>query len=475
MMIRLLNEEETVEIYGKRMPEDFAKGEIKPLERILELQRSKKYFCYGIFESINGTEAMISYCFLVVSDQKDAVLLDYFAVSKDIRGMGYGSRCFSALKEEIKKKGLGNLVLEVENPRFGRDAADKEIRRRRIAFYMKNGMTLTHLRIFLYDVEYLVMTEDSGQLLQAAEQIYHTYQVLLKPDKLKSRLKISTNIRCIATDLDRTLLDEYGNLPKRTEKAVKALAEKGIRFIIASGRAFDTLPAEIAEIAKTQYAITSNGAVVSENGVCIRQSVIKPEAVKELLEEYARAKERFLINMEVFWQGRAYCGREYYEHPERFGSQRAAEYIHTTRNPVDDIEKFAREHENELESVAFVSTQKEEREKLKQNLIIETKNISITSSIEHLIEITPEGVSKETALQWLLEEKGLEPEECAAFGDADNDADMLSYAGIGIAVENASYLAKNAANYVTKSHKQEGVGIVMEEILQILQKDHEIK
>ena len=53
-----------------------------------------------------------------------------------------------------------------------------------------------------------------------------------------------------------------------------------------------------------------------------------------------------------------------------------------------------------------------------------------------------------------------------AFGDGDNDGEMLSYAGIGIAVENASQLAKNTADFVTKAHFQDGVAVVVEEILQ---------
>lgn len=197
MKIRLLNREEVTKIYREKMPDDFAAGEIKPLERILELSEREQYFCYGMFEETPDQETMVGYGFLVPSGERDAVLLDYFAVTDGMRGRGYGSRCFAALKEEIAKKELGNLILEVENPRFGADGKERELRRRRIAFYIRNGMTLTHLRIFLYQVEYLVMISDKGQMKKAADQIYHVYQVLLKPDKIKTRLRISTNIRCV--------------------------------------------------------------------------------------------------------------------------------------------------------------------------------------------------------------------------------------------------------------------------------------
>lgn len=469
MTIRELNNEEIIEVYEHKMQNDFIKEEIKPLERILKLCEAGKYFCYGIFHQENGKEDMISYCFLASSDMRDAVLLDYFAVSGEMRGMGYGSRCFYMLKEEIQKKNLGNLILEVENPRYGRDEKEKDLRRRRIAFYIRNGMTLTHLRIFLYDVEYLVMTADSGQMFQAAEQIYHVYQVLLKPDKIKTRLKISTNIRCIVTDLDRTALNEQGKLSERTKAAIKAAEGQGIRLVIASGRAYDTLPEEVKAIAETGYTITSNGAVVSRHGERVRCSILDASVAEHLLKEYAHAKKKFYVTMEVFIKGKAYCDREYYENPEKFGSKTAAAYVHMTRNAVDDIGRFAKEHKAELDSITFISAQVSEREKLKLKLTNEFQGISVTSSIEHLIEIAPEHVSKGSALEWILMQTGIEPEECAAFGDGDNDASMLSYAGIGIAVENASYLAKNAANYVTKSHKMDGVAVVVEEILQILQ------
>ena len=240
MLIRLLEKEKVIGIYQEKMPADFAKGEIKPLERILELSEKKQYFCYGIFEEEEkeekqekvekqeGQERLVSYCFLVTSAERDAVLLDYFAVVAGIRGKGYGSRCLTLLKEEIRKKELGTLILEVENPRFGADEADRSLRRRRIDFYRRNGMTLTPLRIFLYQVEYLVMTSDAKQLMKAADQIYRVYQVLLKPDKIKTRLKITSNIRCIV--LNRELRTEAemqtGNLEHDRLLPVGAVLEK---------------------------------------------------------------------------------------------------------------------------------------------------------------------------------------------------------------------------------------------------------
>lgn len=233
MNIRLLCEPEIVEIYENYMPKDFAKSEIKPLSRILELCKLDMYFCYGIYEEKEyNTERLIAYGFLVTSANRDAVLVDYFAVASDIRGRGYGSICFRMLCDKAKEKCLGTLILEVENPRFGVDEEERLLRRRRIAFYIRNGMTLTHLRIFLYDVEYLVMTSDATKLFETAKQIYGVYRVLLKPDKIATKLKMSYNICCIDFDLEHAIPEWEGEMSERTEQVLRqAVEENGVAYV----------------------------------------------------------------------------------------------------------------------------------------------------------------------------------------------------------------------------------------------------
>ena len=76
MNMRLLNDNEITKIYENYMPCDFAKDEIKPLSRILELCKLDKYFCYGFYEKGESeTETMIAYVFLVTSENRKAVAL----------------------------------------------------------------------------------------------------------------------------------------------------------------------------------------------------------------------------------------------------------------------------------------------------------------------------------------------------------------------------------------------------------------
>ena len=67
--------------------------------------------------------------------------------------------------------------------------------------------------------------------------------------------------------------------------------------------------------------------------------------------------------------------------------------------------------------------------------------------------------------RFIADQLGLSMEEVAAFGDADNDADMLKEAGVGIAVGNASVLAMEAADMVVPHHDRDGVAAGIYQLL----------
>lgn len=73
------------------------------------------------------------------------------------------------------------------------------------------------------------------------------------------------DIRLIALDLDDTTLCSDGSLADKTREAIEAAISSGVEVVIASGRAFNSLPRAVAEIGGIRYAITSNGAAVTKN------------------------------------------------------------------------------------------------------------------------------------------------------------------------------------------------------------------
>ena len=79
------------------------------------------------------------------------------------------------------------------------------------------------------------------------------------------------------------------------------------------------------------------------------------------------------------------------------------------------------------------------------------------------LECLPHGVNKGVALEHLCEVRGIALADAIAFGDNENDIEMLSVAGLGVAMGNALNSVKAVADVVTADHNSHGIARVLEE------------
>ena len=275
------------------------------------------------------------------------------------------------------------------------------------------------------------------------------------------------DIKCIALDLDRTTLNAQGKLSKANEEAIRKAVAKGIHVCIASGRAFDTLPQDVVSIPGIEYAITSNGAAVYriQDKQCLRSYVLTEQSVKKILE----LTKDFPVTYEGFIRGTAYAAKEYIEDPVKFGAtEHAVAYVQSTRHLQDDIVSFLKQHDDELDSMDIVVKDEAQKQKVIEVLKAEVEDIYITSSISQLVEISYKDAGKRSGVKFITEYLGLNPKQVAAFGDADNDIDMLEYAGCGIAMEDASSGLLAVADAVTLHHDRDGVAYALKNILKCI-------
>mgnify|MGYP001707608911 CR=1 FL=1 len=93
------------------------------------------------------------------------------------------------------------------------------------------------------------------------------------------------------------------------------------------------------------------------------------------------------------------------------------------------------------------------------------KNFSVYRSDPFFLEVLPKGIDKAQSLERLLEVLGLTREQMIACGDGYNDLTMIRYAGLGVAMENAVLPVRNAADYITASNNDDGVGLVVEKFM----------
>ena len=90
----------------------------------------------------------------------------------------------------------------------------------------------------------------------------------------------------------------------------------------------------------------------------------------------------------------------------------------------------------------------------------------VVRSQKYLIEVLTKGVNKAFGLEKLANKLGIQPSEIAAIGDAANDIEMLEYAGLAIAMGNASEEVKAIADIVTDTNENNGVIKAIDKLIQ---------
>lgn len=274
-------------------------------------------------------------------------------------------------------------------------------------------------------------------------------------------------VRCIALDMDRTTLNKEGRLSENNRKALEQVIASGVHVIIASGRAFDTLPRDVVKLPGVEYAITLNGAAMYHvpTGKCLKRYRISEKAVEAVM----RVTEGEPVSYEAFLDGAAYADKKFLENPLAYGvTPQAVTYVRSTRHGVEDIVRFIHENKHRLDSLDMIVRNEELQKKVWEQTAAATDDVYITSSIHNLVEVADRHAGKKAGLAFFTELLGLEREETAAFGDADNDIDMIRYAGYGIAMANASGACKQAADFITGHHDEDGVAKGLRNILKLI-------
>lgn len=261
---------------------------------------------------------------------------------------------------------------------------------------------------------------------------------------------------CIALDLDGTTLQTGGKLSAYTKEVLETLGARGIHIVVASGRSYTSLPQEVLALCGVEYAVCSNGASVWHvpSGMCISKTVLPVDAAEDVLT--AMAGEN--IHYECFIGGRPYADAQYVADPVGCGAlERAIPYIQSTREPIGDIVGFIREHAHELENLDVIVGEQEQKNRLWKKLAALREDLYVTSSVYQLLEIAHRDAGKRNGLEVVLQRLGVNVAQTAAFGDADNDLDMLRWAGCGVAMGNAPEDVRAAADCIAETNDEDGV------------------
>lgn len=174
--------EEARAVYIGHAHHDFPDNELKPFSMIEKLWNNGCYRAHGFYEK--ETDVLCAYAFTMEDEDTNMLLLDYFAVCAAMRGKGYGSMALPLLKQDYTM--WDGMIFEVEDDDVADGEALRQIRRRRIAFYEKNGVVMTKEKSAAFGVDYKLMVmplgcETAGERI--GEKITSVYKKML-PEKV---------------------------------------------------------------------------------------------------------------------------------------------------------------------------------------------------------------------------------------------------------------------------------------------------
>lgn len=274
-------------------------------------------------------------------------------------------------------------------------------------------------------------------------------------------------IKMAVMDIDGTLMGNSKTISVQTKKVLKDAAACGMRLVIASGRPLQAIPEELLHLPGMTACITSNGSSIFS--LPMRERIfardLENSSVAEIMACYEKAQSLAHIPLEVFISGHAYASASYVKSPELFGAMaRECDYVRATRTPVDHIEAFVCQHQTEIEGLNFIVADQKIKQKVRE-WIAAIPAIYLTSSASRYIEISHGNVCKWHAISHLAESEGIYIEEIAAFGDGENDLEMVANAGFGVAMGNAVPKLKAAADHIAPDCEQDGVAKTLLELL----------
>ena len=269
-------------------------------------------------------------------------------------------------------------------------------------------------------------------------------------------------IQMIATDMDGTLMDAQGEVDReRLSRILDQLDQRGIPFVIATGNGYSRMAHVLGELKDRVTLVLANGARILEKGKLIRECSWPEELVQEVLRYLEGREEELHLVVSSLSGAYAKKGTEFPLLEQLMTPELAAAFYRRMRF-VDDL---VQEHGEQVLKISVV-TDTEKVEAFVQELREEFgERLLPAASGYGAIDILQPEVNKATAIQFLEEYWGVDGGHLMAFGDSQNDVEMLELATYSYAMENADVHARQAARYTAPSHQEGGVYEMIEAYL----------
>lgn len=275
-------------------------------------------------------------------------------------------------------------------------------------------------------------------------------------------------IKAIALDIDGTLTNDEKVVTPRTREALLAAERAGVRLILASGRPAQGLRALGRELELDRYhglLVAYNGAHVVDamTGDVLFDQPMEPAIMRELLDHLRQfdvipwvTEGEYLYVEDAYRCHIGYRGEQM--NIVKYERDACALIIREVRDLVEVLD-------HPQDKILTAGTDTYLAAHAEEMYAPFRDRLSGMFTAPFYFEFMAPGINKAHALAGALPKLGIDAAEVAAFGDGQNDAAMIAWAGMGVAMANAIDETKAAANMVTASNNEDGIALALEKIL----------
>jgi Cof subfamily protein (haloacid dehalogenase superfamily) len=269
-------------------------------------------------------------------------------------------------------------------------------------------------------------------------------------------MDIKRDIQAVVIDLDGTLLNNKHSLSDTNKAAILKTIEQGVKVFLATGKTRVSAESVIAALALDTPGVFVQGLIIyNADGSIRNQSSLERVAARRVIQ-YAELEGFTVI---------AYSGNRLVTKRLNESARKIAEFgepipegIGSLVNHVDNLP---------MHKLIILDDDKRRLRALRWQLDQQIGDqVSFTESgAMTSLEVLPKGASKGNGVKALMRQMNILPEKVMAIGDADNDIEMLKWAGFAVAVENATEALKAVASEIVKSNDNDGVADALEKFV----------
>jgi 5-amino-6-(5-phospho-D-ribitylamino)uracil phosphatase len=264
----------------------------------------------------------------------------------------------------------------------------------------------------------------------------------------------------IALDLDGTLLSDDKTIYQKTKQVLQKAMDLGHVVVIATGRPHRASIQYYRELGLNTPMVNMNGALIHHPDDRKWDVVHSPMSVRTAYEIVQACYDLNTKNIMAEVKDHVYLDK----HDEEIMNI----FVNNDDYPVTvgSIKNTLKEDPTSI----LISPREDHIAELRQHLddhhaeIIEHRK---WGAPWHIIEIVRKGLNKAVGLQKIAHYFHIPQNRIIAFGDEDNDFEMIEYAGVGVAMGNGIQELKTLANHTTKTNEEEGVAHFLEDYLNI--------